>query len=111
MDNQHDAVLMILESELEGPSAWDDDPESTAFYPQEMQEVLSKRAEERVVAEASASADSALETALEEYCEQLLDEATAPEEQQTMMIGGANLLQIIIDRIRRAYTLYLWWVI
>jgi len=114
MDDQHDAVLKNLESEVDGPSEWDDDPQLAAFCVRGVEQVLSVQAEEKLAAEASAlSIDNALDIAFEEYTEQLLAESEPAGEAAHLLDEQmrCSLLQIVMGKVRRAWALYLWWVI
>jgi len=101
--SQFDMVLKSLEDECRGPSALDDETLHDASDLEEMEGALSRQAEES----RSLCADSILDEALQEYHEQLLSELEVANQQ----VPCKSLREILAQHFRRAWGLYLLWVI
>jgi len=102
IDDQCAAVLKSLEEESRGPSALDDDTQREYV---EMEDSLSKQAAEGQVMEGpSMTTAGTLDAALEEYHQMLLVEL----ESMNRPTDCANLLEMIVERVRKAGEFLLW---
>jgi hypothetical protein len=103
IDAQCDMVLKDMEGEREGPIASDDEALEDTLGLEEVEEALSRQAEEA----RSLCADSPLNETLQEYHEQLLHEL----QMVNQAVPRKSLHELIAQHLRRARSLYLLWVI
>jgi hypothetical protein len=103
IDDQCAAVLKSLEDECRGSSALDDGTQGD--YVEEIEEALSKQAAEvRAVEGCSMTIVGTFDEAFEEYHQTLMGEL----ESMNQPMRCANLLELVVERVRRAGEFLLW---
>jgi len=103
IDDQCAAVLKTLEGECQGSSALDDDMQGECM--EEMEEALSNQAADVQALEGCSMAIAGtFDAAIEEYHQILLGELAS----MNQPVRCANLLENIVERVRRAGEFLLW---